>query len=119
MINNERERGWLAGLLEGEGYFTLKRGKYPFVQVVSTDKDVVDRVACLVGFGSTRGPYYKKNPNTKGYYQWQIQGDLAVEVMLTIYDLMMNRRKETILYILANQPDTKIRSRNTKRSLIR
>src|ERR1700739_4570225 len=43
---------WVAGLLEGEGYFAIKTtGHYrrPHVQLRMTDKDVVEKFAALVG----------------------------------------------------------------------
>ncbi len=45
---SELELGWVAGLLEGEGCFTMKKGKRkngfsytPAVRVVSTDGDII------------------------------------------------------------------------------
>lgn len=50
----EIETAWLAGLLEGEGYFGTINSwvsgrcyRYPRIGVNMTDRDVIDRVATL------------------------------------------------------------------------
>lgn len=45
---------WLAGLLEGEGCFSVRQDgqrRSPKVLINMTDKDVIERVAALVGSG--------------------------------------------------------------------
>ncbi len=66
---SELELGWAAGLLEGEGILTIRKGKRkngssctPAVGVVSTDRDVIDRHHKLVFAGGVREPTRK----TKG-----------------------------------------------------
>lgn len=94
---------WLAGLLEGEGYFgggrpiankTKKRGGGSFVIALNmTDEDVVARAASLM-----KGTYFKRRlqPRCKQAYMIQIGGSRAAEWMMTIYPLMGERRKTRI-----------------------
>jgi hypothetical protein len=55
------EIAWAAGVFEGEGCVTLalRPSGRPRVQmyVVSTDRDVLDRFAAVVGAGKVYGPY--------------------------------------------------------------
>jgi hypothetical protein len=44
------ELGWLSGLIEGEGYLGIVRGK-ALARVVMTDADVIDRLQAVSGVG--------------------------------------------------------------------
>lgn len=92
---------WLAGLLEGEGYFGTIRnhvgGKvypYPRVGVTMTDRDVIARVAALwsVKVNVVR-PY---GVSKKTSYRVQIIGRRAAEMMLLLYAMMGTRRRAQI-----------------------
>jgi hypothetical protein len=94
MTNNDKQ--WLAGLLEGEGYFvvlTVKGYRYPRLGVNMNDEDVIARVARIIG-----KPYHKK-----GEKQWQVrmQGEQAVNLMREILPLMGARRAKKIEELLA------------------
>lgn len=91
MITNE-DLHWLAGLLEGEGCFTLHKSKkrlYPKMQINMNDRDVIERVAELIG-KNVGGPY------GTGFYTVQIVGRQAIELMEVLKPLMMSRRKARI-----------------------
>lgn len=105
MIKNETERGWIAGLLEGEGCFSLSKGKlrkdgtrrlFPEVSVMMLDEDIIKRVADLIDY--RHAIYYR--PADKCYVV-RVRNDDAIELMLTIRDLMGERRREKIDSILA------------------
>jgi hypothetical protein len=54
------DRAWLAGFLEGEGFFSCQvRAGYGriMIGVTSTDRDVVERLARLVPRSRIYGPY--------------------------------------------------------------
>ena len=54
-MSAEREFYWLAGLLEGEGYFGLRRqGRDLVIQVGSTDLDVIERANALLNATSIK-----------------------------------------------------------------
>ena len=101
---------WLAGWLEGEGCFSLHKqihaGKlyqYPRIVAGSTDKDVLQRVAQLLGV-KVLGPYLgltKRPPRKKPFYECSVTGTGATEWMMTLYTLMGQRRKARIREVLA------------------
>ena len=90
---------WLAGYLEGEGsfgYYPKKRvGGSPRITVVSTDYDVISRVAeifCITSIHN-RKRYNSKN---KQAYMVSCVGVKAASWGMTIYSMMGKRRKEQI-----------------------
>lgn len=90
--------GWLAGLLEGEGYFGLRTDGRPYVQLSMTDCDVVDRVHRILGFGY-RGA--RRLPSGKTAYTWSASAyEDAVGLMMTLLPLMGERRAAKIIECL-------------------
>lgn len=96
--------GWLVGILEGEGTFTVnkttKGGKvyvYPQVAVNSTDEEVPRKLLEITGLGTVCGPfYYKDKPNWKPRWLWTIRGKAATEVMDMAYPHLSSRRQQQI-----------------------
>ena len=94
---------WLAGLLEGEGCFSLQGKdtptKYmvPAIRINMKDVDIINRVGRLLD----RSTYFAGSPvYAKQQYAVCITGRPAVEWMMTVYGLMGHRRKVRILEIL-------------------
>lgn len=84
---------WLAGILEGEGSFVLRKPRQVGVQVQMADRDVVDRVSKIFG-KKTNGPYRDgRRPDGKDLYTAAVWGDAAVAVMKAIEPFMGERRK--------------------------
>lgn len=97
---------WLAGLLEGEGSFTLARrgcrGPYPSVRLAMTDEDVVRHAAQVAGVGRIYGPYPPRSNGIKPYWSWHVQTQSdAAGLMMTMYPLMGARRQAAIRTTLA------------------
>lgn len=103
---------WVAGLLEGEGYFAASNAPYtrvngervsrktacPVITLTMSDKDVIEKFGYLVK-KSVNGPYQPKKPDgTNGKQVWTVslRGKKALEWMQTIYVLMGKRRQEKI-----------------------
>lgn len=88
-----RDITWLAGLLDGEGSFTYKLKGGPSVKVSMTDRDVVDRVARMLGCGV----YLTKTTRT-GKKMWiaRVVGPRARGWMMTMYTEMGVRRRAQI-----------------------
>ena len=88
---------WLAGLLEGEGCFTVHGNKRwghshnPVVDLGMTDEDVVRRAQSLIG-----GNVYKMASRKLPIYRLRMTGAKAVAVMMTVYALMGARRQARI-----------------------
>lgn len=92
---------WLAGLLEGEACFMVgdrrvkgKTYKRIYVQLVMTDRDVMDRAAGLLGTRVCEMPW--RPLSTKETFRTSVHGDKAAGWMMTIYSLMGERRKQKI-----------------------
>ena len=91
-----RDIRWVAGILEGEGSFNLLPGNgkyYPHIIVAMTDRDIIERVANILGF-KVGNPEIV--PPYKTRYRTQQSGRPAAEWMMTLYCLMGARRKEQI-----------------------
>lgn len=106
---SELELGWVTGLLEGEGCFTIKKGKRKngfsctlAIRVVSTDRDVIDRLHKLVPAGSVCKPT-RKTKGDKQIYSWSLQNTRAVlDLLVIIFPLMGERRQRRIRKILSH-----------------
>ncbi len=89
---------WLAGLLEGEGYFCLNRGRYPRIDLRMTDRDVIEKVAAMWHSG-----VWEQKPKTerhKTVWKTDVSGPRAVGLMMTLYLYLGERRQERIRTIL-------------------
>lgn len=82
---------WLAGFLDGEGYFG-KKGRSIAMSVSQKDEWHIRKVQSLIG-----GKAYHR-PNASGAWYWRLDigGPRAAGVMMTIYTLMSPRRQERI-----------------------
>jgi len=94
-----KELAWLGGLLEGEGYFFPKRGKYPAISLNMTDRDSVEKVAIIFGT-KTKGPYGGIKENHKFTWRTEISGSQAAGWMMTLFQFFCKRRGLTIKSIL-------------------
>ena len=90
-LTETRDIIWLAGLLEGEGYFGLNRGKYPRITLHMTDEDIVIRAAALMGSNIYR---------QRNCWIAQVNGARAIMWMMTLYTLLGERRREAIRMVI-------------------
>mgnify|MGYP001616860967 CR=1 FL=1 len=88
---------WLVGYLEGEGSFTFNKN-VPVLSVISTDEDVVQRVANLTK-QELKGPYMYGH-NRKPFWRVQLVGAKAIGWMFTIYYGMSLRRRSQIRFVI-------------------
>jgi hypothetical protein len=102
------EIAWLAGLLEGEGWFGLqkRKGQRPQLQVqlAMTDEDIVARVAALWGTA-----YRKEKPRggrvgNKAMYRTKVTGGRAVRIMWAVAPWLGARRSEKVRALLSHPP---------------
>lgn len=90
---------WLAGLLEGEGCFSYRAGCTPTISVGMADRDVMDRVAVLMGGHVLTAK--KRQPHHKTLYIVNLNGTRAHRLMRTLQPFMGERRAAKIGEILA------------------
>jgi hypothetical protein len=98
----EFDKGWLAGLLEGEGSFGYyetprKGGGTPIRRLIAVlkmcDEDVVRRAQKLVEVGSLQ---VHQRTSRRPEWTWTVCGQQALMVMEIIYPYMGARRREQI-----------------------
>lgn len=96
------DTAWLAGILEGEGYFGAQKSLRPSgnyskrisVRLEMTDEDIISRVADITGIGNI-GEYHR--PGYRISYYWQVQSKTDAScIMRLIYPYMGKRRREQI-----------------------
>jgi hypothetical protein len=89
---------WLAGLLEGEGWFR-KRGT-PMIGISMIDRDVIERAHKIMG---SRAVHKRERPNKshRAQYTAAVYGDQALAVMKDILPYMGKRRSTQIKRIIA------------------
>jgi len=91
----DSETAWIAGVLEGEGYFGIKHGRKTLVIMCQmTDLDVLQRIQ--VRFGGGISLTKKRKEHHKESWSWFVHGEAAYLAILSIYDLMSVRRKAKI-----------------------
>lgn len=103
---SERDFYWLAGLLEGEGSFSLGPPSAPNsvrITLCMTDRDVVARVAALwnVAYHEVREERTRER-GWKPAYQVILRGRRAVDFMHELLPLMGERRQLQIRRALAS-----------------
>lgn len=99
---NAFDTGWLVGFLEGEGCFLAGPPSAPRstrVVAVTTDKDVAERAAALMGTVARARP--TRQPHHKLQYVIQRSGRPAREIMRALHPNMSRRRQAAIARALA------------------
>lgn len=91
---------WLAGLLEGEGCFDLNMGRYPRIQLVMADEDVVRKARSLIGSGSLCRHKTKKRETHSVMWHYAVSGKNAATLMEQLLPLLGLRRAMKINEIL-------------------
>lgn len=95
---------WLAGLLEGEGSFGDSKGS-PTIQLQITDRDIATRAAALMSV-KVRAPWQPKGKRVNGgsfcpVYSVVACGTRAIGLMMTLYSVLGERRRERVKGVLA------------------
>src|SRR5262245_30966164 len=96
---------WLCGLLEGEGSFLKgppSSKNRPRISVQTTDEDVAERIADLLGVRAITYRLDKRNANWKRAFCVVMRGNRAVVLMRRLRPLMGSRRCSQIDAALAS-----------------
>lgn len=94
---NKQELYWLAGILEGEGYFTYRDGATISLQM--TDRDIVERAALLLGSKSIIETM-ARSTGWKDTFHCRVHGQEAIDIMLKLMPIMGSRRQQKIQFII-------------------
>ena len=85
------EISWLAGLLEGEAWFGLHKGRNPRISVGMCDEDIITKVSVM----------WKVNVyRSRNMWITQINGVYAIQWMMTLYPFLGTRRRNVIADII-------------------
>ncbi len=84
---------WLAGLLEGEGFFG-NGGHSPALIVQMTDEDVIRRARLVLGAGSV--VEQRAQAGRKPVWRLSLYGQPAIDWMVSLYPIMGRRRQGRI-----------------------
>lgn len=101
---------WLVGLLEGEGSFLKgppSQPTTPQIAVMSTDQDVIERIANL--FGTSCYKVVRRKDHWKEAFRTSLRGKPAVDLMLKLKPYMSIRRQQQITRAAACYVDRKTR----------
>jgi hypothetical protein len=100
MARKIEELAWAAGLFEGEGSCFVGSGqRQPVVALVTTDRDVLERFASIIGFGSVHG--YDRHPH-KRYWRWSVQSKADVLAVGALLEPWLGvRRREALRVVVA------------------
>ncbi len=90
--------GWAAGFLEGEGCFHT--GGRISIRAAQVQPDPLYLLQSILG-GQVNGPYERKNPKHRPFYDWNLNGCHAIAAMMTIYALMSPKRQASIQRAIA------------------
>lgn len=96
---------WMAGLLEGEGYFYCIRNKLG-IRLVMTDEDIVDRFAKI--WDVKCYPLSKREEHHKQPFSATLTANKAAQCMKLIFSYMGIRRAERIQMALQEHAQHKI-----------
>ena len=100
-LYKETDIAWAAGLIEGEGCFTLHSKKHPYFLLDMTDKDVLEKFHKIFPFTNLRGPYTNpKKPLHKERWRVDAYGPKARHIMLLVSPYLCSRRVAKINELL-------------------
>ena len=104
-IPDERDRTWLAALMDGEGTFTIlcttsphgSGNSYPpIAQVRMTSAGVIAKAASLVGVASPEQSPPSLGGN-RSVYQWRLSAGRAANVARELYPYLIEKRKQALI----------------------
>ena len=103
---------WLAGFLEGEGTFGIRKNDSVYISAASTDIDVLEYIK-----GIFEGSIYKvtkRKEHWKDAWVWTLTGNTAVKLYKKLLPRMASRRSERIDYVLTRHAKARLRQKAKK-----
>jgi formate dehydrogenase maturation protein FdhE len=85
--------GWVAGFLEGEGYFSKAKTSIS-IQASQVQLEPLQKLQKLLGGSLNR--YSQKKQNQNDYYRWGVHGLTAEAIMKLLFPLMSSKRQKNI-----------------------
>jgi hypothetical protein len=101
-VSREVDLAWAAGVFEGEGTWCVTKGRSAQAVVAMRDRDVVERLAEIINFGSVREiKRAERNPKHSDIYAWGVYNGPQVRALIAMFmPYLGERRKVKALEIL-------------------
>ena len=94
----ESEKGYLAGLIDGEGCIHFDRkGNRVFLKIANTDKKMIDWLRGRLGGGITDRP--GSGENAKHVYEWCVSTWAAIEILKKIINYLVCKKERAQIMI--------------------
>lgn len=96
---NEFEKGYVAGIIDGEGTVSLVRihasdkFRAPNVEVTSTTYEILEKLKEICN-GGTICKVTKREEHYKQAYKWNIRYDKAIDVLKEVSDFLLEPSKK-------------------------
>lgn len=101
---NQRDIGWVAGIVEGEGCLYHKPEASARVTVTNCDHWMLRKLQRLLGGTISDGPRQRYNPNAQDQWLWSTNSiEAAQAVVSEIFDELSPRRKKAAQAILEQE----------------
>lgn len=91
---------WIAGFLEGEGCFSVSKQRIPRVNASQVQLWPLEQLHAELGGSIRLQPRRHRNSNHHDAHVWDISGQRAAGLMMTLYCLMSPDRKRQIALAL-------------------
>lgn len=95
---------WVAGIYEGEGCLSLRdngykgNNKYVTMRICMTDKDILDRVARIIGMGDVKLITPPSRAGKKPMYEWKLgRWDQWYPFVMAIFQWLGERRQAKVV----------------------
>lgn len=99
---NDAQRGWLAGIIDGEGCITISKqqpgtgGRVSpshrlYLKVTMGHLETINHCLELTGRGSV---HIQRHPHYNDAWSWLVAGNEAAGVIRQVYDLLITKREE-------------------------
>ena len=98
---SDLDKGWVIGMLEGEGSFVLNCGRLR-IELRSIDEDTIDKLVTLLPESRKSGPYGPYNDIGKQpQFYWSLNKMILVDDLVDqIFDYLSRRRQQQITKVL-------------------
>lgn len=97
MMVSASDLHWAAGFIDGDGCVYQSRTT-PMITATQKDRWPLDKLVAL--FGGTIYRHVRNESKGHIYYRWDLYGNAAAGVMMTLFVLLSPRRQEKIREII-------------------
>lgn len=89
-----RHLEWFAGFYEGEGSCFCKAPNSVRLTIAQVNREPLER--CQTLFGGAIYPIKRQKENHQQCYRWELVGSHAAGLLMTIYCLLSNKRRDQV-----------------------